>query len=179
MKKDISTKKGFTLIELLVVISIIGLLSSIIIPAISTARMKSRDAKRVGDVKQLQIALEFYRDKFGTYPTSCDSGGFSWCHYCGNPHGINDGLQILVTEGFMSEIPEDPIASGRTSCYNYEYISAPGQNSSWGCYVNGTWKSISDYPYVIRFESEATRFKLPTFQWARSPAGEYCILGPQ
>jgi prepilin-type N-terminal cleavage/methylation domain-containing protein len=62
------TKKGFTLVELLVVISIIGLLSTIAIVSLGSARAKSRDTKRIADMKQVSTALEqFYSDQ-GGYP---------------------------------------------------------------------------------------------------------------
>jgi len=67
-------KKGFTLIELLVVIAIIGLLSTLAIVALNSARQKSRDAKRVADIKQIQTALEiYYNDEF-KYPANVSSG---------------------------------------------------------------------------------------------------------
>jgi prepilin-type N-terminal cleavage/methylation domain-containing protein len=68
MKKH---KSGFTLIELLVVIAIIGLLSTLSILALNTARARARDAKRVADVKQIQTALEMYYNDAGVYiPTA-------------------------------------------------------------------------------------------------------------
>ncbi|OGF31319.1 hypothetical protein A3H09_03530, partial [Candidatus Falkowbacteria bacterium RIFCSPLOWO2_12_FULL_45_13] len=61
-------QKGFTLIELLVVIAIIGLLSTLAVVALNNARMKSRDAKRVSDIKQIQTALELYYNDANSYP---------------------------------------------------------------------------------------------------------------
>lgn len=66
-----NNKKGFTLIELLVVIAIIGILSSVVLASLNSARQKSRDARRVADVKQLQLALELYYDSNSSvYPTA-------------------------------------------------------------------------------------------------------------
>jgi general secretion pathway protein G len=67
-------KKGFTLIELLVVIAIIGLLSTLAMVALNSARQKSRDAKRVADIKQIQTALEIYYNDNFEYPSTVVSG---------------------------------------------------------------------------------------------------------
>ena len=61
-------KKGFTLIELLVVISIIGLLATLAVVSLNSARAKARDAQRVSDVKQISTALEMYYASNGDYP---------------------------------------------------------------------------------------------------------------
>ncbi|HEY4497940.1 MAG TPA: type II secretion system protein [Candidatus Paceibacterota bacterium] len=62
-------RSGFTLIELLVVIAIIGILASVVLASLNSARIKSRDARRVADIKQLQVALELYFDaNNGEYP---------------------------------------------------------------------------------------------------------------
>jgi general secretion pathway protein G len=68
MKKGL---RGFTLIELLVVIAIIGLLSTVIAGPVQTGLKKGRDAKKIGDMKQIQSALAQYSaDNRGLYPAT-------------------------------------------------------------------------------------------------------------
>jgi prepilin-type N-terminal cleavage/methylation domain-containing protein len=70
------TRRGFTLIELLVVIAIIGLLASVVMASLNSARAKARDAKRVSELKQISLAIEFYYDANGSYPAGY--GTYYW-----------------------------------------------------------------------------------------------------
>jgi prepilin-type N-terminal cleavage/methylation domain-containing protein len=60
--------KGFTLVELLVIISIIGFLAALTLVALSSARIKSRDARRVSDIRQIISGLELYFNSCNSFP---------------------------------------------------------------------------------------------------------------
>ena len=47
-------KRGFTLVELLVVMAVIGILASIMFVTFSTVQAKSRDTRRIEDVREIQ-----------------------------------------------------------------------------------------------------------------------------
>ncbi len=66
MKKTVKYQ-GFTLIELLVVVAIIGLLASIVLVSLNSARAKARDARAQGDIKQIANAMEMYYDANSAY----------------------------------------------------------------------------------------------------------------
>lgn len=115
-RKNQLIKVGFTLIELLVVIAIIGILASIVLASLNSARKKSRDTRRITDIKQLQVALEFYFDGVGAanYPPSTGS-----CTVTGPTY---NGLEVLVANGYIPAIARDPqsgITDATAICYSY------------------------------------------------------------
>jgi prepilin-type N-terminal cleavage/methylation domain-containing protein len=62
--------RGFTLIELLVVIAIIGLLMTLLVPAVTKANEMVRAIRTRGILKDLSVALENFKIDFGDYPPS-------------------------------------------------------------------------------------------------------------
>lgn len=107
-------KKGFTLIELLVVVAIIGLLATLSVVAFNMARAKTRDTRRVSDIKQLQTALAMYYSDNNGYPvTSAFVSGSS----------LSSGSTT-----YMAKIPTPPLPSNDGSCpvgvTDYIYASA-------------------------------------------------------
>ncbi len=91
-------KSGFTLIELLVVIAIIALLASIVLLALNSARAKSRDAKRVADIREMTTALELFYNDYGGYPGVSNSTPTNMASYVGSlptaPTPMDGGCSI-------------------------------------------------------------------------------------
>ena len=104
-----SFTRGFTLIELLVVIAIIGILASIVLASLDSARKKGRDARRVADVKQIQLALELYYDSTGSFPLTQAT------LYSGT-----------ISPQYISNVPYDPVGSN----VKYSYTGLAGSGGS-------------------------------------------------
>jgi prepilin-type N-terminal cleavage/methylation domain-containing protein len=71
----INRERGFTLIELLVVIAIIGILSSVVLASLNTARNKGNNAKVKAQLSGARAAAEVFYDDNSTYTGLCTSGG--------------------------------------------------------------------------------------------------------
>ena len=135
-KKFISDKKGFTLIELLVVISIIGLLSSLAVVSLNSARAKARDAVRKGDMAQLRTALNLYFDENGHYPIcAAQKWDTNQADYGANDSEgaacymteLKEGLAGNHPKPFLADIPRDPKNANNSkmtdATYLYRYMS--------------------------------------------------------
>ncbi len=123
--QGIRRQGGFSLIEIMVVVIIIGLLASIVAPAVLDRADEARLQKVQADFKAIQTALKLYRIDNYVYPSS------------------EQGLEALVERptiapeprnwkqgGYLDELPQDPWGSP------YQYLS-PGETRDYDIYTLG------------------------------------------
>lgn len=146
---------GFTLIELMVVIAIIGLLASTVLAALQDTRMLARDAKRVTEAKQMQNALELYRNRNnGLFPCAANANaGSGNCNHATTTivGGLGGGISVFVGSG-----AKDTVLMSALS-----YIPTPE----------------SSFPAMVRYRpaSQTDRSSYTILVWQEKP-NDFCAI---
>ena len=122
-------KRGFTLIELLVVIAIIGVLASIVLASLDSARKKGRDARRLSDIKQLQLALELYYDSNNAFPV-------------GDTNNHLTAAQLEIP-GYISKIPTDPLSGAAYTYTPYESTASGSAGICSSYHLGATLETVN------------------------------------
>ncbi len=103
MVADAKQSKAFTLIEILIVVSLLSLLATIVISTHRNAAKKGKETVLRHNLRQIRLTLDQYNNDKGHYPSD---------------------LTVLVDEGYLREIPVDPITGSRETwelVYDQDY----------------------------------------------------------
>ena len=105
-----SKRNGFTLVELLVVIAIMSILTIIAVSQFQSAKRKSRDVQRKGDVSAVSKALLMYYTDYGYFPTS-DGGNINI------PGAVWGGTFSDDGYAYLKEMPRENYNLNKPFCY--------------------------------------------------------------
>jgi prepilin-type N-terminal cleavage/methylation domain-containing protein len=75
----VRSRAAFTLIELLVVVAIIGVLASLLLPALANAKTKGRSTGCINNLRQIGIGMQMYADDHDGYFSPITSARWTRC----------------------------------------------------------------------------------------------------
>ena len=85
---------GFTLLELIVVVTVIGILSTIALPALKNVPRRAAESVLKNDLRAMRDVIDQYYADHGHYPPN---------------------LEALVEKGYLRKVPVDPITKSATT----------------------------------------------------------------
>ncbi|HPF14468.1 MAG: prepilin-type N-terminal cleavage/methylation domain-containing protein [Planctomycetes bacterium] len=142
-----SLRRGFTLIEIVIVLMVIGLLVGIVAPKVQSQSARTRDTRRVQDLRTFIDAIEQFKLDHGDYPAPGKLVG-GW-----DRSGDGDFLPELVNQGYVRAPLADPIEDA-THYFAYRKLPA----GTYGCVGPGSYYVIA----IHAFETQQARNQFPS-----------------
>jgi prepilin-type N-terminal cleavage/methylation domain-containing protein/prepilin-type processing-associated H-X9-DG protein len=118
------TSKAFTLIELLVVIAVISILAAMLVPVLSSSKVKARSIGCLSNMRQLGLGMIMYADEHGGYLPLTTHGGSStdsWINTLKPYVGNTDKLRLCSADPHANK----RLTNNGTSYIINEFLAVP------------------------------------------------------
>ncbi len=128
MIRHSARRVAFTLIELLVVISIIGIIVSLLLPAIQKARESASRLQCSNNMRQMGIAVASYESRTNRLPTS----GTSWTNFIGDGTATQVFDSKSTFTAILSDIEASDVQNQLTLTFGVAYndpVNRPGMKN--------------------------------------------------
>ena len=169
---QVSLKRGLTVVELLVVVSILGVLISLLLPAVQMARDAARRISCSNNEKQLALSLHAHEAAFGLLPPTVSSERYNSLLYW-----QARSLEFLERQDVLDRVREQISAginiynnqSRRVTVPSLQCASNPDQGYLVNCdigflyaftdYCGVAGANIDDGIFPLNLEGSGTRFR--------------------
>lgn len=108
---------GFNVLQTAILVFIIFVLAVVVVLAYFSAQRTARDAKRISDIQQLQLALKHYYEEFGYYPQASTSN---------QAVGVDNSFSRFISP-WPTPPPADGNCTNQYNTYAYEQLNS-GEN---------------------------------------------------
>lgn len=166
--RRLKQRTGFTLVELLTVLAIIGILATLLMSALSTAKKKSRIVGSISNLRQIAIAFTTYQDDYGRRPHTWDQ--LLAARYLGSPKVLKCLEDPKGNWGNLVQ-PNMTVLEA-TNTYSYLY-PLPWDDWAWNrivksgphaglaaCQLHGIGRPDPEFPSMLDYEGLVLRAQL-------------------
>lgn len=167
-----TSRHGFTLVEMLVVLAIIGLLAAILVPTIGIAMRTVRQGAIRVEMKNMETAIESYKNKYQTYPIDFTLPLLIFPHVKQISRRAA-GTEALYAQWRIEDLPNPHYRNGMPAAYQTRNPQTMLQHEAM-VFLLSELSTNAEYPFGYRYDG--TNWLLVDYTW-NAGSGQFVLTG--